>query len=261
MDIYISSGPWSFHYPWKWFINPNLFTGITSKSYTRYPNKGNPIWSSVRPIPGGGWRNRMGIPNKGMKGAAVEYHGMNRRWKDKFIPSIAIAPNGHSDDITKTLNYFHLAIPTVLAIEINISCPSVLSPQITEHTLREYREASPVSDLILKISQLTEISLIQAAVNLNYKIHASNSLRHMGESNRPWGISGNADAFITNTRTVERIRKECPGAIIIAGGGIVKVEDAEYYLNISGANAVSIGSVLLTKPWMANRIAHNFRNS
>lgn len=104
-------------------IDPSLFT-ITTKTLTRYENKGN--WLAVCPVKGGVWNN-MGLPNHGFLWWRTKYRN-KYKCKLPYKTLVSIAPNFASDAnkmvywgmIGDDLEYD----PNFVGYEINVSCPN-----------------------------------------------------------------------------------------------------------------------------------------
>lgn len=259
IPVFVSSGPWAWRAPWKWFIDWHLISGCVAKTTTLKCHSGNgPLWRTVRPYQGG-WINRMGLPNSGLADARVIYMtALSKRLPEKLVLSVA-APDG-SAPLFAHLQELHTLCPIVKTFELNLSCPSACLrfDTISVDELVGMREHKMLSHFrfILKIAADTPTAMIEAGVRNGMWIHAGNSVQKR-INGQIWGLSGTPEVLEENLKLVKQIRHEFPDVFIIAGGGIQSIQDGEKYAN-AGANALSVGSVLLKRPWAANRIALAF---
>jgi dihydroorotate dehydrogenase len=261
-QIFISSGPWSFRYPWSLFIDPNQVHGIVGKSITRYSNKGHGgLIPQIRCYQGG-YLNRFGLPNAGMESVPAFHRKLYPSWQRKFIPSLAVAPPfGRCDDIIKMLNYLILALRVTNRYEINISCPSAMhdTSELTPQFFANCAFIANDKKLILKVSHTTPPEVIEGALAAGFYIHASNSIPYVDKKGRTWGMSGNAEVFYSNHVHVRYLRQLFPTAHIIFGGGIQGPEQALKAIKNAGADDISLGSVLLRRPWIIRKIDRALR--
>ena len=168
-----------------------------------------------------GWINKIGLRNKGID------HGIEKYNKNKIL-SVAIL---EKEDIQKLLD----KIPEHCNLELNISCPNLEKNPIKEDLQKfiENREWC-----ILKLSHLVTQDEIDKYYHLGFRqFHISNTF-----PTKEGGVSG---SFLMkrNLKTITDLRKNHPDTIIIGGGGIRSLKDAEKYLN-AGANHLSISTLL-----------------
>lgn len=213
------------------FINPPFGNYINIKntipirgSFTLYERKGliTNIFKTLRYSPFcGGWVNKIGLRNKGIDYAI-------RTYKKGEIISIAIL---EENDIGKLVE----KIPDDMDIELNVSCPN------TEKCLVNNGLSLFMNDkrewCIIKLSPVCEKELIDTYYKEGFRqFHCSNTLPV-----RYGGLSGPSLIPYTS-KLVKYIKQTYPDTIVIAGGGIRDVNQAEKYKEL-GADHVSVSSL------------------
>ena len=184
----------------------------------------------------GGWKNKIGLRNKGIDWAINKY-----RYSNSII-SIAILDK---EEIPPLLE----KIPPDMDLEINISCPNI------QHSL--------VSDNIhlfinpdrkwcsIKLSPTTDIRVIDKYYQQGFrKIHFSNTF-----STTSGGISGPYLIPYTS-KLITIVKNKYPDSEIIAGGGIRSMDTINIYKNL-GASHFSI-STLLFNPLLFSTFYYQF---
>lgn len=260
----IAAGPWSFY--WKrWpFLNPGIFGAFTTNTFTLESREGNleffkisdrkifpKIWKVLRKIPGG-WINSSGWRNPGIDWAIEELYPKLKRAGANIIFSI-----GGFQVVDYLLLIEKLRSLDVLAIELNVSCPNVGFLLRDIEVLRTlFSEAKRLSNrpLIVKIgadSDYLAISEIAKKTGIN-ALNAINTVKgqHSGLESGQGGIGGRI-IKATSLRVIRELKfLNIP---IIATGGVYSFEDVKEFLD-SGADAVSFGSVFLSRPWVPQSI-------
>jgi dihydroorotate dehydrogenase len=213
------------------FINPpfgnylNINNTISIRgSFTLYERKGliTNIFKSLRYSPFcGGWVNKIGLRNKGIDYAI-------RTYKKGEIISIAILEE-------KDINVLLHKIPDSMDIELNISCPN------TEHRLISNGLSSFINNqrewCIVKLSPVCDTQLIDTYYKEGFRqFHCSNTLPV-----QYGGLSGPSLIPYTS-KLVKYIKKNYKDTIVIAGGGVRDVDQAESYKRL-GADHISISSL------------------
>ena len=175
----------------------------------------------------GGWTNRLGLPNAGLK------TGLEKTGKDEVL-SIAETKRG---DFKKMVRY----IPVEQSIELNLSCPNLDNKNLPWDDAKVFvQDAARRKWCIAKVSPLTKPEELEFLIDgLGFtQIHFSNTLPTVAG-----GLSGNL--LRPYTLDLIRIVREKWGSAaveIIAGGGVSDFGSVYQYLN-SGANHVALGSV------------------
>lgn len=173
---------------------------------------------TVRPIKGG-YVNRMGLRNSGIKNAKLNSH-------DVF--SIVGMDEQEWDYI---LDY----LPKTTKIEINIGCPNSWGMCFTKQHLKKYVEK--FSNIAMKYSPKILLDDIKFYYDNGItKLHLSNSL-----PTERGGVAGAQQKEI-NLPLVEKVKTTLPDTFIIAGGGIYTLDDAKDYMN-AGADGYSLTTV------------------
>ena len=214
--------------PFGNYINTKNTTSVTG-SWTLAPRPGlvKQIATTLRYTPSG-WRNNIGLRNKGIAYALKHHRGYN-------VMSLAAI---EKDDWL----HLHSIVDEHTSVEINISCPNLD---------KEVDQLYPGFDLwtqdsrkwcIAKISPQADEKLIDKLVESGYNtIHASNSL-----DSPEGGLSGKVLKPFT-MHILNYIKDVHPQIEVIAGGGVTSEQDAQDYFN-AGADHISLGTVCFT-PW------------
>lgn len=236
-------------YP-KCFISPPFGNYVpTNKniisikgSYTLEPRGGliTQILTTLRySYEHGGWRNKIGLRNKGIDYAISQYK------KDPSSPAIYSIAILSSTDIPKILE----KLPDKMNVELNISCPNTEKNMISDG-LKPF--LNPTREwCAIKLSPHTPQSQIDMYYDQGFRqFHCSNTL-----PTPRGGVSGSILRKYTN-KHIDYIREKYPDAEIIAGGGIQTTDDACQYLE-RGANHIAV-STLLFCPYKAAKFFYNW---
>ena len=183
----------------------------------------------------GGWVNKIGLRNKGIDYAIQTY-------KKGEIISVAILEESDIKPLLKK-------IPDNMDIELNISCPN------TEKNLVKDGLSMFINDkrewCIIKLSPVCETKLIDQYYKEGFRqFHCSNTLPV-----KYGGLSGPSLIPYTS-RLVKYIKQTYPNTVVIAGGGVRNVEQAEKYKNI-GADHISV-STLFFNPILSWVFLHKY---
>jgi len=177
----------------------------------------------------GGWINKIGLRNKGLKWAVDHY-------KPGSILSLALLANGDLDKALET-------VPENVDLELNLSCPNLehnLSSIGIEKFLNSKRHWC-----IAKLGPECSEEQIDSLYHKGFRqFHFSNTLKL---PNGRGGLSGPSLRYYTSKR-IQSTREKYDDVIIIAGGGVRSRKDATNYLE-KGANYVSV-STLCFNPLM-----------
>lgn len=233
-------------------LRPEEFTIIT-KTLTLEPRKGDyrwwKPWKTVK-IKKDYVINAMGLPNRGLKWWLRNVYG---RLHYDTIVSVAAWHPYEARIMAEELNNCGIK-----AVEINLSCPNA------EHAdwspvIREFLKFTR-HPVILKISCRNDyLSIISEFCDKVAAIDAINSMLFydvaIGQSPLEpleGGVSGPLIAA-TAVEVLRTIKNNYPDLSVISGGGIYTKEDIAERFKY-GADAISIGTLFLRKPWMPNRI-------
>jgi dihydroorotate dehydrogenase len=257
-------------------------TAILTKSFTRWPRRGNFIpsnpltWGYIRRLPGGGMLNAYGLTNKGADRAAM----LMRRAGDlgfRIIPNIYPEfARGTDVAIQETLEALDLCQAALgshfRALELNYSCPNS-AEEIRENTAQglkcsdAVRRRCPELFLIAKISICHPFEFAQEMERLGIDaIHGINTVPFavlFPERRSPlWQVGGGAvsggpawDAAFNYNRELRR-QVKLP---LIMGCGVRGPDDVQRYLDI-GADAVSLCTLALRDPAAAARIIARYNS-
>ena len=211
----------------------------SSKNYTRvvgsYTWQKRPGWlmqvaRTVRPTAKGGWVNKIGLRNPGIR---------NITFRPDRIYSVVGFTDNEWLDIAHYLDHLSRRWIGRFAVELNLSCPNTEDYVISDRALNLICSRMPI---IAKLPPTAAADILaercmEAGV---MKLHLSNTLPH------PNGGESGPELFRVNLPIVQRMAKRYPGKII-AGGGVY---DPSYYYvyKEAGAWRVSVASVLFT-PW------------
>jgi len=269
------------------------FSGATfvSKTTTLYPRKGNmaldenlhplhlfPECIRVYPVKG------VILNSVGLSGPGAWYLLLRRIWqkmkKPFFISFMAVGEDRRRrlHEVEQFCDLLEIELPMFysrVGVELNISCPNTqLNPtDLVEEAIYQLKPFSGLGiPIILKLNVLTPI---EAALKISDSglcdaISVSNTipfgqlpekidwkgifgsvespLKHLGGG----GLSGYPLLPVVSN-WILRANREGISVPIIGGGGILEEEDVDY-LYTAGADAVSIGSVAILRPWRVNKI-------
>jgi dihydroorotate dehydrogenase len=213
------------------FINPPFGNYLNIKntipirgSFTLYERKGLVvnIFKSLRySFFCGGWVNKIGLRNKGIDYAIKTYQ------KGEII-SIAILKESDINTLIEK-------IPDNMDIEINVSCPNTDKSLINDGLSRFINDKRDWC--IVKLSPVCDNRLIDKYYKEGFRqFHCSNTLPI-----RYGGLSGPSLIPYT-TRIVKYIKTAYPDTIVIAGGGVRNVRQANKYLDL-GADHISASTL------------------
>jgi dihydroorotate dehydrogenase (NAD+) catalytic subunit len=238
-------------------IDFNRLGAFVTKTITRELRTGNPLPRVVeRP---GGLINAIGIPSKGVAHFLEEILPHYTRYDTPLVVSIsAPTADGFADLASE------LTLPSVAAIEANISCPNIeedgkafaMDRTATEKVTRALREATelplwmkltPNTGDMPEVARAAEGAGADAVVVANTILSMAIDLKTFKPclGNIMGGLSGPAIKPI-----ILRHVFQCAKAVripVIACGGISNSDDAVEYM-LAGASAVQIGTATFVQP-------------
>lgn len=242
----------------------SLLGGICVKGTTYTPRQGNPPPRIVETT--AGMLNSVGLQNPGVEKVISEEIPFLRRFDTAIIINIA----GHSRDDYQAVAAMLDDVPSLAALELNISCPNVkqggmafgVDCTAAAEIVKAVRQVTNLP-LIVKLSpNVTDISSIAAAVEAAGAdaVALVNTFLGMAidiDSRRPLlanimgGLSGPAIKPIA-LRMVYQVAQTV-SIPVIGIGGICTAADALEFM-IAGATAFEIGSVNFHNPLAAPQI-------
>ncbi len=181
-----------------------------------------------------GWINKIGLRNKGI----ININTFN----SDSVYSIAIMD---SQDIQK----FNDKIPENTSIEINISCPNVTNKLMynnIDELLNNKREWC-----IVKLSPTVTEETIDSLYDMGFRqFHCCNTF-----PTKKGGVSGKyLKQYVT--KHIKYIKNTYKDTEVIAGGGIISVNDIEYYKSV-GADHFSVSTVLFN-PFLFSKLYYDY---
>jgi dihydroorotate dehydrogenase len=258
-------------------------TAVFSKSFTRFPRRGNflaynPLtWRYIRRLPDLGMLNAYGLTNAGIEAGAR----MLRVSGEQGFPAI---PNfypefgrGTFQAIRETLQAVEI-LQQVLgarfwALELNFSCPNVqeaISANVVQgiRCIREIKQRFPDLVLVAKISICHPLEFAQELERAGADvIHGINSIPYEilfpppGHPRSPlWQVGGGGvsggPAFKEAYRYNQVLRQRVALPLIM-GCGVSRADDVRRYLDL-GADAVSICTLALRRPQVVAEIVRAY---
>ncbi len=248
-------------------IDPKLFTIIT-KTITLFPRQGHVRWwrPGVLPFSDGGAINQMGLPNPGLQWL-IDQH--RQKLFPVNIPTIvSVTPWTVSEgyEIGRQLE----KMPEIKGIEINLSCPNTEHKKNNISTVCEIFRAvksqtrHPVGIKLGYLDLYQEICDILDGEADWFDLINTVPWTYMFPNKKSplsiWGLKGGG---VSGPKICELSREALRNVVnsstpkqtpIISGGGITTVEEGLIRLR-SGARAVTVGTMFLTRPWKVNNLA------
>jgi len=259
--------PWEWPLRWLGLIDPSQLV-VVAKTITVEPRKGNLRWwcpwRCVWFAPFHGFVNAVGLTNGGLKWWLGDPYHIAIHKGYKLAASVWPTSTKDSEVFVDRLNPLRLQY-----VELNLSCPN------TDDGVTQYRGLLEPFDhldhpLVLKVSyaQAMDSTFLKMLYDYNVEaIHAINTV--------PWSvIYGDRPSPVKNWTGVEGgvsgppIKQYALQAIqnikaltklqVVGGGGIETLRDVLDFEKV-GANAFSIGSLFLKRPWRPRRIIAEYR--
>ncbi len=256
---------WFWDHPFRWMglIDPHEFT-VVSKTISLLPMKGNlrwyKPWSSVR-ILEKGTINSVGLSNPGIESWVHKSYPTAKEKQIKLACSVFV--KNYEEAISIGYYLKNLTIPFV---ELNLSCPNFQDVKHVKQIILGLHAGCP-HPIIAKLShdQSFDVDLVEMISSLPVEaIHAINTIpwnkifpNKKSPLNHNCGVSGE---YIHEKarQAVRSLKNIVPGMKIVAGGGIYSLDNVRNFEK-DGADAFSIGTLFLKKPWMPNKIISDYR--
>lgn len=251
------------------FLDYSKIGGITLKTVTKTPRKGNPPPRILETT--GGLLNSIGLENSGFKKTLYDLAD-NDTLKDLDTNVIFSLAGNEPADFAEMVKAFSL-IKGIAMFELNLSCPNVheggatfdsdkttvkkVIAGVSKALLKSKKpftvKLSPAQDFILN-SKIAEEAGANAVTISNTFVGMAIDLKTKSFyfKNKTAGYSGPAVKPIA-LNNVYRAAKSVK-IPVIASGGISSVNDAKEFL-FAGAKFVSIGTMNFVEPGIAAEIA------
>lgn len=261
--IVCASGTFGFGEELRGLVNFRNIGAVTTKTITLNPCPGNPpprIYETEC-----GVINSIGLENPGWEVFVKEKLPQLKKLPTQFIVSIGGFCSEEYIEILKRLK----EIKEIKTVEINLSCPNIKNKQIISQSKRltyqlvKSLRGLTTQTLIAKITpEVTDIVEIAKAVksagaDVLSLVNTFFALAINIETQRPYigsgygGYSGKA----IKPMSLYRVWRVCQEVDIpvIGGGGIDDAKDAIEFI-LAGASAISLGTVNLASPNIAENI-------
>lgn len=260
---------WWWEAPLRWtgLLDPHAFT-VVAKTVTYLPVKENLSllhpWTCVRLAKRDGLvgaTNAVGLTNPGLPHWIAKQYPVAK--KMGYQIAVSVKPSGLRE---AALMRICLKGIDLAYIEVNVSCPNHEAVEGLVPIMGQFSKIG--TPIVMKLSESQVVPTVVTAVEpFVDAFHAINTIpwkdtfvdaspiEHY-KHKLPGGVSGQH----IKERALEAVRKlkEMTQKPIIGGGGIFCLEDVYAFQN-AGADAFSIGTLFLVRPWMPNRIVKEYR--
>ncbi|MFH0805182.1 MAG: HisA/HisF-related TIM barrel protein [Patescibacteria group bacterium] len=271
--IVASSGALAFGrgYRWDWplvrcgVIRPSRIGAVVTKTLTADSWAGNwrgwNQWQVLRPLRGG-WVNAFGLTNRGLRWF-VEREYLHVYYRN-LIVSITDPNPQRIPEMVALLNQVD-----ILAVEVNLSCPN--TPQwvdlqrrwmLTRDVLVKSRQVTR-HPLVVKIGYLTEAerdgvasACWSADVDAIAMINSVPFRNLFPGRQSPLKFGGGVSGELIRKLALEQVQwfAEQRNFPVIGGGGVSTQAHVKQFL-AAGAQAVSVGSAHILRPWISTHLA------
>ncbi|KGL40953.1 dihydroorotate dehydrogenase B catalytic subunit [Listeria newyorkensis] len=255
-----ASGCFGFGKEYSKFYDLNLLGAIMAKAVTPEPRYGNAT-PRVAETPSG-MLNAIGLQNPGLD--HVMAHEMP--WLERFdTPIIANVAGASEEDYVKVCARIGDA-PNVKAIELNISCPNVkhggiafgTDPEVAYRLTKAVKAVASVPIYVKLSPNVTDIVPVAKAIeeagadgltmiNTLLGMRLDLKTRKPILANGTGGLSGPSIKPVA-IRLIHQVRA-VSNIPIIGMGGVQTVDDVLEFL-IAGADAVAVGTLNFTEPYI-----------
>lgn len=272
--VFLASGTCGYADELSEFMDLSILGGITTKSITLEPRKGNPTPRIVETC--GGMLNAIGLANMGLEQFQKEMLPV----LEKLPTCVFVNLAGKTVDEYAAVAQALSAEAAIDGFELNISCPNVKKGGITFGTdpklIREITSAVKKrcgsKPLMVKLTPMvTDISAtahaaIEGGADALSMINTFTAMvvdihkRKPVLANRTGGLSGPAIKPIA-VYLVNKVYKEAAkdaGIPILGMGGIRTASDALEFI-IAGASAVAIGTATFVYPNTAQKVVEGLQ--
>jgi dihydroorotate dehydrogenase (NAD+) catalytic subunit len=263
---------WEFPLRWLGILDPKAFT-VVAKTVTVFPREGNLSlwhpWTCVRVLRNSwstGAVNAVGLTNPGVE------HWVNHHYptamKKGYKIAASVSPE-HDIEASLLANQLMKSRADLAYIEVNLSCPNVKHVPIDIPVMLE-KLSYAKHPLVLKLSedQITP-EFIKASEKYVEAYHAINSIpwdNVMPRSHKSpiqkysHGQKGGVSGEFIFARALDAVAKlkTLTNKPVIGGGGIFHLIDVRCFEQ-AGAEAFSIGTCFMLRPWKPNRIVRQYQ--
>ncbi len=240
------------------------------KTLTLLPRKGNLTfwrpWRAVRLVPGGAI-NSVGLTNPGVHAWCSRYaDACARHFSGRTIMSVMAESADEMRELVRIINL--ICRDFVIGIEANVSCVNTghATPSPTL-ALEMFEAAKKATDIPIGVKLAWQDDYLTLARLLDGDaawIHACNTVpfaKSTLASSGPsplakYGYEGGVSGTPIQDQSLECLRNLRDANLrspILSGGGVMSADDARERFRL-GADAVSIGTLFLRRPWMPDRI-------
>lgn len=244
--ICIASGPWGLPEG----IDTSYIGSWTTKTVTPEPRLGN-SGEVLFPIEGG-YINRLGLPNPGIKKFLQEY-------EPRGVPTFVSIAGFQEKDVQKYIPELS-SLEDIIGIEINISCPNVEHDTFSYNTTLNWKVPAirEVSDLLITVKlgpSSPHYTLEDNKDNIIVIEEVDGIILSNTFPTRNGGISGKP----LKAHSLQKVREMAilTSTPIFGCGGISTGQDVLDYLD-AGATFVQIGSVQINEPDASTRITAEY---
>ena len=262
--VMTASGTFGYGVEYAKVVDVSRLGAIVTKGVTLRPRRGNPQ-PRLAETPAG-MLNSIGLQNPG---ARAVIRDKARAWAKLNVPIIVNIAGETVDEYAQVAALFEAA-PSVVALEVNISCPNVklggmafgVDPKAAAEVTSAVRAASSLP-LIVKLSpNVTDIveiarAVVQAGADAVSLINTLVGMVIDVKARRPFLATGTGGLSGPAIRPVAlRMVYEVAKAVdvpVIGVGGICTTEDALQFL-MAGATAVQVGTATFVNPSAAVEI-------
>lgn len=252
----------------------NSLGGVVVKSLAAFPWPGNPA-PRLHPI-SNGMLNAVGLQGPGVMQWAEDHLDGLARHEARVVVSIwgrtADEYEEAADQVGVVLDSYPSAA-SIVAVEINLSCPNLsghgiiahdpdLSAEIVHRCRRVERpiwaKLSPNTDRLTELAEIVHASGAEAVTLVNTVSGLALDER-TGRSVLGHGTSGGLSGRIIHpiaVKAVHDVRIACPDLPIIGVGGVSQAWEAVELMMV-GAHAVQVGTATFADPRAPFRIAED----
>lgn len=268
--VLTASGTFGYGKEYTPYLDLNALGGIIVKGLSLFPVRGNPPPRVVETA--SGMLNAIGLENVGIEAFIEEKVPFLETLSVPVIANIYGTSIEEYAAVAERLN----GIPSVVGVEINISCPNVkagglafgtdtrMAHQVTRTVRKRYSKLvmvklSPNVTDVVAIARSVEdagadaLSLINTITGMAVDIHT----RKPKLANIIGGLSGPAIKPVA-LRMVWQVARSV-NVPVVGIGGIMSAEDALEFI-IAGASAVQVGTANFIDPGCAVKIAQGIGN-
>jgi dihydroorotate dehydrogenase (NAD+) catalytic subunit len=261
--VIVASGTFGYAREMAGLVDLKRLGAIIPKTITHQPRAGNAPWRTIETP--AGMLNSIGLDNDGLEAFAAHHMPYLASLGVPIIVSIAGRTHDEFVEMAAALE----GVPTIAAIEVNISCPNVshgvdfgTDARMCERVVAGVRDATSlpiIAKLTPNVTDIASIAVAAAAggadaislINTCLGVAVDWRRRRPLLGNVLGGLSGPAIKPIA-LRAVYQVA-QAVRTPIIGIGGIATVDDVMEFL-VTGASAVQIGTANFYHPTTSTEI-------